>query len=666
VNTISPSLVSDASFNFSQSGIQSAPQGLMAKANSPDVNVPEPFVNTQGVLPILAFTGGSSLTGYGPYHERNRNIAFSESLTWIRGRHTLRFGGILTRYNKMENAANQEGSFTFSNAGAPAGTSSFYQSWANFLLGNVASFSMPSTDITPNVSQWQTEAYAQDDFKVNPHLTVSAGLRWSFFGQLTGADNLLVNFDPALYNRANAPAMNPANGNLVPGTGNNPNTNGIIIGGKNSPFGDHVGNQNYKNFAPRLGIAWDPFGDGKTSIRTGFGLFYDSSEIGRYETNVFTDPPYVQTVSISNGSFSNISGGTTNISAAPLSLAATQIPALTPYSMNWSFDIQRKLPKNVVLDVGYYGSKGTHLQGIVDINQVAPGVALAAGLHAPNGNTIFTTTDDPNINAVRPYLGFNAINTIETAFDSNYHSLQVHVHKSFGAAGQFNASYTWSKNLTDSGSDSGSAPQSSYNWHEGEYGPYPGDRTQVLTLNYIYTIPVLQHGHGILNQAFGGWEISGLPTMYTGTPFTVTTSSVDPAGLGLLGASASSSRPDMICDPRANQPGAYGAKTGAGITPWFNTACFAPVPQGAVRPGNAGRGVVRGPGFFGWDASILKNFNLYGENRIRLQLRGEAFNVLNWVNPAGFASTNITSASFGEINSYRAARRIQVGAKITF
>ncbi len=673
VNLIRPTLVNDASFNFSQSAIHSTPEGLMSKTNSPDINPPEPFANTQGVVPYLSFTGGSTLIGYGPYNERNRNIAFSESLTWIKGRHTLKFGGTLTRYNKTENAANQEGTFGFSNAGAPTGTTSFNQSWANFLLGNVASFSMPSQDITPNVSQWQTEAYAQDDFKATSHLTLSLGVRWSFYGQLTGANHLLDNFDPALFNRANAPTVDPATGNLVLGTGNNPNLNGIIVAGQNSPFGDHVGNQVYKNFAPRLGIAWDPFGDGKTSVRSGFGVFYDSAEIGRYESNVFADPPYVQSVSISNASFSNIGGGTTNISAAPLSLAATQIPALIPYTMQWSFDIQRNLPKNIVLDIGYYGSKGTHLQGIVDINQVAPGIALAAGLHTTSGTgatgpgtTIFTTTDDPRINAVRPYLGFNAINTIETAFDSNYHSLQVHIRKSFGAAGQFNASYTWSKNLTDSGSDSGSAPQSSYNWHEGEYGPYPGDRQQVLTLNYVYTIPVFQHSHGIGNHLLAGWELSGIPTFYTGTPFTVTTSSVDPAGLGLLGSSASSSRPDMICDPRADQPAAYGAKTGTGITPWFNTACFLPVPQGAVRPGNAGRGVVRGPGYFGWDFSLMKNFRLSREGRIKLQLRGEAFNVLNWVNPAGFASTNITSTSFGEINSFRAARRVQVGAKITF
>jgi len=665
VNLISPTLISDASFNFSQSKIVSTPQGWLSKSQSPDINPTEPFPNTQGVLPELTFTGGSSLVGYGPYNERNRNIAFSENLTWTKGRHMFKFGGILTRYNKTENAANQEGAFGFANTGAPTGTASFNQSWANFLLGNVASFTMPSMDITPNLSEWQIEAYAQDDFKVSPRLTVSLGLRWSFYGQPTDATNLLNNFDPATYVAANAPKIDPTTGNVVAGTGNNWQTNGIIIGGRNSPFGDHVSNQVKKNFAPRLGISWDPFGDGKTAVRTGFGVFYDSAAIGRYESNVFANPPYVQSVSISNASFSNVNAGTVGVSAAPLVADGTQIPALIPYTMSWSFDIQHQLPKHVVLDVGYYGSKATHLQGLVDINQVAPGVALAAGLHAANGNTVFTTTDEPRINAIRPYLGFNAINVQETAFDSNYHSLQVNIRKSFGTAGQFNAAYTWSKNLTDSGTDA-TAPQSSFNWHEGEYGLGPADRTQVLTLNYVYTIPIFAHGNGILNQTLGGWEVSGIPTFYTGAPFTVTTSSVDPAGLGLLGSSASSSRPDEVCNPQANAPHQYVAVSGAGKPTWFNTACFVPVPQGAVRPGNVGRNTVRGPGFFGWDASLMKNFNLYKEGRVKFQLRGEAFNVLNWVNPGAFASANITSASFGQISTYRAARRIQLGAKITF
>ncbi len=665
VISIRASLISDASFNFSQSEIHIIPTGLWTKGNSPDVQPPEPFANTQGVIPNLSFSGIQSFTAVGPYNERNRNVAFADSLTWIKGRHTVKFGGVLTRYNKTENAANQQGTFTFSNAGAPTGTSTFNQEWANFLLGNVATFGMPSTDITPNLYQWQLEAYAQDDFKVAPRLTVSLGLRWSFFGQPTDGNHYLNNFDPATYSKANAPQIDPTTGNIVSGTGNNPSTNGIIVADQNSPFGSHVSNQKFTNFAPRLGLSWDPIGDGKTAIRTGFGLYYDSIAIGRYETNIFTNPPFVKSITLNNASLSNISGGTQVVSSAALSVDGTQLPSLIPYTMSWSFDIQRQLPHSAVIDIGYYGSKGTHLQGLVDLNQVAPGLALTAGLHVPNGNTIFTTTDDPRINAIRPYLGFQAVNVIETAFDSNYHSLQIRFSKRFGGAGQFNASYTWSKVLTDAGSDV-TAPQSSYNWHEGEYGPYPGDRQQVLTLDYTYVLPFFARRHGVLHQALGGWQVSGIPTWYTGTPFTVTTSNVDPAGLGLLGPSASSSRPDMLCDPRANQPEAYGAKTGSTVTPWFRTSCFAPVPQGAVRPGNAGRGVVRGPGYFGWNANVYKNFGLFKENRIKLQIRGEAFNVLNWVNPGGFASTNITSTAFGEINSYRAARRIQVGAKLSF
>ena len=133
-----------------------------------------------------------------------------------------------------------------------------------------------------------------------------------------------------------------------------------------------------------------------------------------------------------------------------------------------------------MVQVSYVGSKGTHLLGIVDINQAYPGVALAAGLHtttaaAPN-TTIFTTADIPRINAVRPYYGYGAINALETAFDSNYHSLQLTFRKRFRSAGQVSAAYTFSKNLTDNGSDRSNAPQNSYNWHDGEYGPYPGDR----------------------------------------------------------------------------------------------------------------------------------------------------------------------------------------------
>jgi hypothetical protein len=248
----------------------------------------------------------------------------------------------------------------------------------------------------------------------------------------------------------------------VPGTGNNASMNGIIVGGKSSPFGDKVGNSNYKDFAPRLGLAWDPFGTGKTSIRAGYGIYYDSGLFGTYEQNTFANPPYVQSVTYSNASFSNVSGGTLGVSQAPLGLHATAIPAHTPYVQQWSFDLQRQLPLEFLVDVGYYGSKGTHLLGIVDINEAYPGAALAAGLHAANGNTIFTTSDDPNINAIRPYLGWNYINSLETAFDSNYHSLQTSLRKQLRSGGQVSVSYTYSKNLTDNASDRSNAPQNSF------------------------------------------------------------------------------------------------------------------------------------------------------------------------------------------------------------
>ena len=653
-------MLNEAGFNFSRGAIISTPAGMTSKGNSPDVNLNLPFPNTQGVVPALSFTGGSSVIGYGPYTEYNRNYAFFDNFNWIHGRHSLKFGATFNRYQKTENAAgNNSGTFAFTQNGVPAGTTNYAQSFANFLMGNVSTFTQNSMDITPNLWAWQNEAYAQDDFQVRRNLTLYAGVRWSYFGQPSDSNGLLTNFDPGLYSTANAPQINPANGLIVAGTGNNYLTNGIITAGKNSPWGGKIAPVGKSNFAPRLGLSWDPFGTGKTSIRAGYGVYYDATLMGVYEQNIFTNPPFVQSVNISNTTFQNPGGGTVNVSLSPLVLRGTPLPYNTPYTQHWSLNIQQQLTKDVVLEIGYFGSKGTHLPGIVDINQAYPGVALAAGLHTgAAGTTIFTTSDTPRINSVRPYLGFNAINTIETAFDSNYHSLQTNVRKNFGAKGLIGGAFTWSKNMTDNASDRSNAPQNSYDWHDGEYGPATLDRKLVLTVNYVYHLPFFANSKGVMHSVLGGWEVSGVTSYYSGAPLTVTTSSVDPAGLGLLGSSAASSRPDMLCDPNANAPQLVGLNA-----TWFNTACFAPVPQGVVRPGNAGRGVVRAPGFGKWDVTLLKNFAL-GERR-SLQLRGETYNLLNHGNP-GAPTTNITSTVFGQITSFRDPRLIQLGVKLYF
>ena len=676
VAILRPNLVNDAGFNYSLRAILSTPEGITAKKNAPNVNPPLPFENTQGVVPNVSFSGGSTLNGYGPYTNYNHNYAFFDNLTWMKGRHALKFGFSSNDYNKTENnPGTPQGTFGFTNVGAPSGTASFQQSWANFLLGNVSTFTQPSRDITPDVWAWQHEAYVQDDFKATARLTLYGGVRWSLFSQPTDANGLMDNFHPGLYSRAAAPAINPANGNYVtPIPVSTPPVNGIIIGGKNSPWGDKVANDPKKNFAPRVGLAWDPFGNGKTAIRTGYGIYYDSTLFGIYEQNIFANPPFVQSVNYANAPFNNITAGTVGSITSPLTLHATQIPALLPYAQQWNFTIEQRLPANSLLSVAYVGSKGTHLLGIVDINQAPPGVALAAGLHTTNGTgasapgtTIFSTADAPRINAVRPYYGYAAINTLETAFDSNYHSLQASFRKNFGPNGLFNVAFTWSRNMTDNGSDRSNAPQNSYNWHDAEYGPYGGDRQKVLSINYVYTLPIFKNSKGMAAQALKGWELSGIVSAYTGAPFTVTTSGVDSAGLGFLsGGSTAAARPDMVCDPRANQAEQYGsaAQTSSQKLTWFNTACFVATPQGAVRPGNAGRGVVRGPGFFNVDASLLKNFKIH--ERFSTQLRVETLNTTNWVNPSSFASLNVTSTTFGQINSFRAPRRIQLALKFNF
>ncbi len=674
VNLIKPTLVNDIGFTYNYSAIISTPVGLTAKGNNPDINPAEPFPNPDGVVPNLTFTSGSSISGLGPYKDYNKNYNLGENLSWVKGRHSFRFGYAFNRYNKTENADGAQGSFGFTNAGAPTGTSAFQQSWANFLLGNVSSFTMPSQDVTPNVWTSQHELYAQDDFKVTSHLTAYMGVRWSLFEPPTDANHEMDNFDPVLYSASSAPAINPANGNYVtPVSQTNPPTDGIIIGGKNSPFGEKVTNTNYHNFAPRLGLAWDPFGNGTTAIRAGYGIYYDSTLFGTYEQNIFADPPFVQSVTYSNASFTNVAAGSQGVITSPLTLHATQLPASTPYSQQWNLTIQHQFAKQIVVDVAYVGTKGTHLLGEVDINEAYPGAALAAGLHTTNstgslgpGTTIFTTSDDPRINAIRPYLGYGPITAIESAFDSNYHSLQVTFQKSFGSGGLISGAYTWSKYLTDDGSDRSNAPQNSYNWHEGEYGPYPGDRSQNLVLNYVYMLPIFRQSHGFVGQALKGWELSGILSTYTGIPSTVTTSSVDPAGLGVLGASPVSSRPDEICNPNTNAPHQYAgsAQSSAAALSWFNISCFAATPEGAVRPGNTGRYTVRGPGFFNLDASLIKNFHV--NERASLQFRAESLNTLNWVNPSGFASTNNTSTVFGEISTFRAPRRVQLALKLIF
>lgn len=652
---ITPTLVNEAGYSYSYGAIVSDPTGLDASVNSPDINLKLPFPVTLGRIPTMNFGGVSTITGFGPYRDYNRNHAWFDNVTKILGRHTLKAGINLNRYQKYENAAgNNVGSFTFSTTPRPVGSAATttMQGFANFLLGNVSSFTQVARDITPDIRANQAEMYIQDDFRMKRNFTVNAGVRWSLFRQATDANGFLNTFDPSRYDPAKAPQVD-ANGNLVAGTGDP--LNGFIIGGKNSPYGDKIGPERYKNFAPRVGFSWDPFMQGKTAIRAGYGIAYDVPAIGRYEDPITTNPASVQSVTITNATFANITGGKVTVPTSPPALTAIGTNYQTPYTQQYSLDVQQELSHGMFLDIGYSGAGGRHLWGEPDINELLPGQAVALGITP--ASTPLTTTTDPRVNALRPYRGYRAINIYQTWFNSSYNALQSMFKKNV-PGGFITASYTWSKTLTNAGSNAAS-PQNTYD-RTVERGHSPYDRNHVMTASWSYELPFFRHANGFLKQSLGGWQSSGILSVASGLwAFNPSSSSLgtDPAGLGILGSgSGATPRADFICDPNTDAPHT--------LQQWFNTACLADVPKGEIRPGTAPRNGIRGPGYQKWDLSLFKNFHL-SERGTNLQFRFETFNTFNHTNWASIGAT-LGSSTFGQVTAARDPRIAQLALKLSF
>jgi hypothetical protein len=611
---------------------------------------------TLGRIPTINFGGVSSVTGFGPYNDYNYNHTWYDNLTKISGKHTMKMGVSINKYEKTENAAgNNVGSFTMSTTPRPTGSAATatMQGWANFLLGNVSSFSQMARDITPDIHANQAGFYFNDDYRIRGNLTLTMGVRWELFRQPTDNNGYLNTFDPSAYNPAKAPQVD-ASGNLVASTGDP--LNGFIVGGKNSPYGNKIGPERYRNFAPRFGFAWDPFGKGKTSVRGGYGIAYDVPAIGRYEDPINNNPPSVQSVTITNTTFANVTGGTVSVPASPPSVTAIGANYQTPYNQQWSLGIQHQVAKKTILDVSYVGSKGTHLWGEPDINQLAPGQAVALGITP--ANTPLTTTTDPRVNAYRPFRGYRAINIYQTWFNSNYNSLQTMFKRSMGS-GFVTLSYTFQKTLTDAGSNA-ATPQNFYD-RSLDRGHSPYDRNQVVSASWSYELPFFRHSKGIVRTLLGGWQNSGILSVASGLwSFNPSSSSLgtDPAGLGILGSgSGASPRADFICDPNKDAPHT--------LQQWFNTACLADVPKGVIRQGNAPRNGIRGPGYQKWDLSIFKNFRFGESQRTNLQFRFETTNTFNHTNWASIGAT-LGSSTFGQVTAARDPRIVTLGLKLSY
>lgn len=698
----SPRLIVEGRYTFGYGAILSKNIGLLALANSP-ITPPLAYTVQRDRVPTISGNGFSALQGFGPYDNFSWKGNVSGSVTYILGNHTIKTGLMYSKYRKNENAlaGNNEGIFSgFNTPGgtqnviAPGGNAT-QQLWANFLMGTNVSFTQASFDYTADLRQKAFEAYIQDEWKFRPNITLYYGVRYSFFGSPWDRNGRLTNFVPELWNPAAAPLVTGA-GNRVPGTGNY--CNGLVNNTQQlvpfpnctmtpSPWGKFIMDVNKTDFAPRVGIAWDPFKDGKTAIRTGYGIYHEQVLNGMVLQIIGLNPPFQQTCAVTGVRLDNPVPGGCAVAASNTVANVRSIDPhwQTPYMQHWSLDFQRQLTRKTLVTVGYYGSKGTNLIGSYEKNLLPPGYAISRGPTgcavgssttptAPcqvAGQAFFSSAQEAILDQIRPYRGYRAITAVEPRFNSNYHSLQVSGQHRFTGASQVNLAYTYGKNLTDSQNDRSSAPINITDIRF-EKARAALDRRHVLTVNYVYELPFFRKQRGFVGKLLGGWQASGIATYQTGLPFTPTVSAFDPSGIGLIPPPTTVARPNVLCNPNQGAP-----RT---TEQWFNTSCFQVTPiANPVADNNfpsGGRGIVFGPSTKRVDFTMAKNLRF--SERFRLQLRAEAFNVFNFTNPRGLSTVvwNATtqpvsqggngSSTFGRVTSFRDPRVMQFGIKLYF
>ncbi len=675
--TINPKMVNELEYAYSFGGINANATGT---ANSPaflaQLTGVQAYSDPYGRAPTVVFSD-AAITGVGagnsPYFERNYDQNFFDNFSLTEGNHTIRAGFSAMFMKKTENAPVAPATFTFD-------TTNKNPEFANFLLGQAANYSQQSQDTIPNLHYTTVEAYVQDDWKVSSHFTVNLGLRWSYFPSPNDVNNTLNNFDPLLYNPAAAPTIINSNGSGVfaPGPLNAGNyVNGLIFptgaactnakaissSAVCSPYGSLINPNSNNNFAPRFGFAWDPIGDGKTSIRGGYGIFYDRPANGLWEQNAFTNPPRVQTATIFNGTTENLNlfdnplQGTAGAPTGPAHLIASGNPTFKqPSYQAFNFSVEREILKGSKLELAYVGTLGRHLVGDLNINQPT----LAARTANPNSPE----------QAIVPYLGYDVINSRVPIFNSNYSSLQVSFNRQMSRNLSLGLNYTWSKNLTNNFEERDYAPQDSYNVAS-SYGPSELNTPHVFIANFIYNLPGFKAQSSVIRTVLGGWEVSGIVTAQSGQSLLIT-QSTDPficstacaPGTYLGGIGISNPGSTVKARPDAIAPISY-PKT---MNEWFSTSSFAPA---VGHFGTSGVGNVLGPGQQIWNLALMKNTSF--KERFNFQLRLEAFNAFNHTNPASYTGlgtagvgTAVGSANFGQVLAVHDPRNVQIGAKFYF
>jgi Carboxypeptidase regulatory-like domain len=636
--TIGTTMVNDFTFSYSANRITITPAGtnpgLDQKLND---SIPTFFplsgktYGDKGPAVWINCCGLPSVWTIAPWQNQQDLYTWQDDFSKVKGRHTLKFGGLYSRNYKAEQAPNGE----FGNLGGAVGYNGNKGSAFSTLYGisdlelsNMALGWGESTNIFKIRNVWRdVEFYAADNWRLTPRLTVEYGIRWSFLPPVYLSNDQYTLFNPSAYDPNLGSAVSPTacNGLLYsPGLTANPCPAGT--GGAAGP-NRALMNTNNHLIAPRLGIAWDPTGNGRWALRLGAGQFFNRDRLWPLQL-AGNNPPF-------NPAFSSVNGNgrfldnTNQLPACTPNCFGTGLGTVqdgqetsnkVPNSWQWNVSVQREVFKDAKLELAYVGHKSLHWEAITDINAVLPADRLT---YVQNENTGSTT----QLSALRPFGTAAANNSIKYythASSSNYQSLQAFYNMRFlHNNGTFQAAYTYSKLLSNSQQIDSPPFNIDANNLNASWGPDILNHPHLFSANVGYDLPTLQNSNAFARGALGGWQTAAIVTLASGPSISTLLSGVqglgDPAGVG-NGAATGVDRPDRVSGQSCRTSGMDSRQ-------FINPNMFSVNGYQLGQVGNAGIGTCLGPGTRNVDFSLHKNFKV--TERVKAQFRMEFFNLFN-------------------------------------